>query len=97
MVVIVNNLPEGAELEPRGVDYRYRLRGRKGRLIKFYPGAGTTMDQADVDAGSYFSSDYVVNNPGYDNGIYVSYVGVYIDENNNYTGTYKANTQVEQY
>jgi len=97
MVVIINNLPEGTELEPSGVDYRYRLRGRKNRLIKFYPGAGTTMDKADADAGSYFYSDYVVNNPGYEGNTYVSYVGIYIDSNNSYTGTYIANTQVEQY
>ena len=97
MPVIINDLPEGTELEPSGVDYRYRLRGRKKRLIKFYPGAGTTVDQADADVGSYFYSGYVVNNPGYEGNTYVSYTGIYIDGNNSYTGTYTANTQVEQY
>jgi hypothetical protein len=97
MSVIVNNLPAGTELEPSGVDYRYRLRGRKNRLIKFYPGPGTTMDQADADVGSYFYSGYVVNNPGYEGNTYVSYTGIYIDGNNSYTGAYTANTQVEQY
>jgi hypothetical protein len=97
MSVIVNNLPAGTELEPSGVDYRYRLRGRKNRLIKFYPGAGTTMDQADADVGNYFYSGYVVNNPGYEGNTFVSYTGIYIDGNNSYTGAYTANTQVEQY
>lgn len=96
MPVIVNDLPEGTELEPSGVDYRYRTR-KKNRLIKFYPGTNTSMDQADLDYDSYFDSGYVVDNPGYEGNTYISYAGIYIDGNNSYTATYIANTQVEQY
>lgn len=96
MTIIVNDLPQNTELATEGVEYSYRTR-RKNRLIRFYPGAGTSLDQADLDYDGYFYSGYVVNNPGYVANTYISFAGIYISANGEYTGTYIANTEVEQY
>jgi hypothetical protein len=95
MYKIVNDLPEEEEL----FDYEdYRFRTYYGRLIKYYPGEGADLDQADMDFAAYMYSGYVENNPGYDTtNKYISYVGIYINEAGEYSGTWKANTQVEQF
>lgn len=97
--IVVNDLADGTELTPTGVDYRYRtqITPSRSRLIRFFPGANTTPNQADIDFDGYVYSGYVEDNPGYSGNTFISFVGIYIDSNGNYSGTYIANTQVEQY
>lgn len=91
---IVNEQPEDGGLDPNSVFY---YRTYNGRLIRFYPGEGSRIDQADLDFDSYMYSGYVQNNPGYINERYSSYVGIYISDRGEYSGTWIANTQVEQF
>lgn len=43
---------------------------------------------AEIELFGYMQDDYVENNPGYINTEYNSYVGVYIDDDGNYSGVY---------
>lgn len=62
---------------------------------------GFTFDSppsaAEVEAFEYAEYDYFENNPGYVNGTYVSFVGVYFNANGTMSGIYVANSSVEQY
>lgn len=92
---IFNDLSDSDEELLPYEDYRYRT--YYGRLIKYYPGEGEPLDQADIDFDSYMYSGYVAENPGYVAEKYSSYVGIYISELGEYSGTWTANTQAEQF
>ncbi len=91
---IINDFPDDYEFF-YGEEYYYRT--YYGRLIRYYPGEGEGLNQNDVDFDAYMYSGYVLDNPGYINGKYSSYVGIYIGENGEYSGTWTANTQAEQF
>lgn len=91
---IINDLPDDEELVPGG-EYFYRT--YYGRIIRYYPGEGAGLDQDDIDQDSYVYSGYVDPDPGYIDGVYSSYVGIYISDVGEYSGIWTANTQAEQF
>lgn len=52
---------------------------------------------AEVEKFEYVAYDYFADTPGYINGNYVSYVGVYFNEKGQLSGIYVANSSVTQY
>lgn len=47
------------------------------------------LTQEEIELFDYVEPGYIEGNPKYDaNGVFVSYVGIYIDEDGNYSGIY---------
>lgn len=62
---------------------------------------GFTFDspptEQETEVFEYFVRDYVTKTPGYTDGSYVSYVGIYYNANGVLSGVYAANSSTEQY